>query len=156
MCKCTPASIAGFKKKLSAPILNRIDLKVLVSSFDLHAGDEYDYATVTIRSRIQRAREIQQKRYPKGDPRRAFITCNAEVPDKSQFAWDIDRNAEAHFERVYQDLNVSTKRTEVKIHLVARTVADLDSSERISRKHIDAAVDLMGLKEDYFRDLFSR
>ena len=58
-CTCTPRQIETYQGKLSGPLLDRIDLKVLVSPFDERFPDAKDYASTTVRSKITRARRIQ-------------------------------------------------------------------------------------------------
>jgi len=75
---------------------------------------------------------------------------NSDVPDRSQFR-DIHPNTQTYVKDLYKKLDISP-RTEVKILLVAQTIADLNDSTRITRKHINKAVDLMGLANSFFRD----
>ena len=147
-CTCPDSVVESYKNKLSKPLLDRIDLKILVSSYDDDSDYIFDYATVTIRSRIQKARKIQEQRYK----HMANITCNGDIPDKSQFK-DIDNAALNYGKTILKQLNIETKRTEVKMFLVARTIADLAESATIKEMHIDTALDLMGLTDTYFRNI---
>lgn len=145
-CRCSAASIEAFRRKLSKPLLDRIDLKVLVSSHDHTSHDSFHYATTTISRRIQNAREMQRRRYRQ----HGRFNCNAEIPDKSQF-FGLDEHTDLYLRQRRRALNL-TPRMEVKLLLVSRTVADLHESKRIGRRHMDDAVNLMGLSHEYFRN----
>lgn len=145
-CKCTQRSIDINIKKLSGPLLDRIDMKVLVSRYDITNTDEFDYATVTVKRKIQNTRNIQEIRY-----RKTPFNCNADVPDLSQIA-ESDKLAIQYLKEFRKGLNITTPRKETKLVLVARTIADLDESKNIKRKHFEKAVEVMGLTHEYFKD----
>lgn len=151
-CKCSRAEVDSYKKQLSKPLLDRVDLKVLVSSFDNGAGQSFQYATSTVRREIDNARLIQEKRY-QDIPN---VSCNADVHDKSEFekVEKLDRSVQNALQKTYRKYNVSTKRMEVKILLVARTVADLAGKTQVRPVDIENAAKLMGLSDIYFRDFY--
>ncbi|HUU15700.1 MAG TPA: ATP-binding protein [Sedimentisphaerales bacterium] len=143
-CNCNRIQIHRYKNTLSKPLLDRIDLKILV--YDTNASNAFQYATRTIQNRIANARRIQEHRY-RGNQ---YIHCNADVPDKSQFR-DMHPKTEMFLKDLYGRMNI-TPRMKVKICLVAQTIADLNESTRVTQKHINIAVDLMGLNNPYFQD----
>lgn len=149
-CTCTYREVVRFRDRLSQPLLDRIDLKVLVSEYDnVQIEESTDSASSTIRKAIQSARNIQKQRYEKA----SFGECNAYVPDKSQFtryAPSLLPNVKQHLSGIYRCTDM-TKRMEVKLLLVSRTIADLADSRKIRIKHVDEAVNLMGLKSNYFK-----
>lgn len=147
-CTCTIRTIEQYKNKISKPLLDRIDLKVFVSPFDKKESYNFDYATVTVKNKIQKARETQRKRYSG----KSSINCNGDVPDKSKME-DVDGSILKYLSEVSKKFNIYTKRTEVKALLVARTIADYNTSDEIEKEHMDLAMDLMGIKDHYFRDL---
>lgn len=149
-CRCSRAEVDSYKKQLSKPLLDRIDLKVLVSSYDNGSGQAFQYATRTVCREINGARLIQERRYQ----RISDVSCNADVHDKSQFEKieKLDRLVQNALQRTYKKYNVSTKRMEVKILLVARTVADLAGSVQVRPIDIERAAQLMGLSDPYFGD----
>ncbi len=149
-CTCSNYVIENYKNKLSTPLLDRIDLKVLVSAYD-SAQSKYEYSTSTVRKEVFAARDKQKRRYKKSP----HIACNADVPDADEFYKFNDTNTDTklYFNKTLREHNISTKRTEVKVLLVSRTVADLDNSRHIKPKHINEAVNLMGLTDTYFKDM---
>jgi magnesium chelatase family protein len=148
-CICTSATIESYKKKLSGPLLDRIDLKVMVSSFD-KSMTEHDYATSTIKNKITLARNLQKERYKK-EP---YISCNADVPNEKKFVEldALDKETSNYLRNTYKQYNIGSNRVQVKIILVSRTIADLEEAKIISKKHIDLAVQLMGVNDEYFKD----
>jgi magnesium chelatase family protein len=151
-CTCTNSKISRFREKLTQPLMDRIDLKVFLSPYDKGQDFEYDYASSTVRKQIQAARDIQEERY-KGEE---FGVSNACVPDRSQFERctpPLDSNVKAFIEDTCRRL-IDTKRKEVKLLLVSRTISDLDGAKNIRIKDVKEAISLMGLEHPYFRGTF--
>lgn len=148
-CTCSTSTINLYKKKLSGPLLDRIDLKVLLSSFD-DSTKERDYASSTFKREITAARAIQHERYK----RIPYIACNADVPNASIYEeFDVlDKTISDYLKKCIQKLRIGSKRSQDKLLMISRTIADLESSTKISTHHIDAAVALMGLDNEYFKD----
>jgi magnesium chelatase family protein len=148
-CSCSTATIESYKKKLSGPLLDRIDLKVLVSSFD-ESLKGHDYATSTFKREISTARKVQEDRYKKV----SFISCNADVPNFKEFEiYDLlDKEINDYLITIYKKYNIGSNRVQVKLILVSRTIADLKSAKKINKNHIDLAVELMGINDNYFKN----
>ena len=151
-CACNNLQISRFREKLTQPLMDRIDLKVFLSPYDKEQNVEYDYATSTVKKQIQAARDIQEKRY-KGEE---FGISNACVPDRSQFercTSPLDSSVKDFIEDTCRRL-IDTKRKEVKLLLVSRTVADLERAKNIRIRDVKEAISLMGLEHPYFRGTF--
>ena len=145
-CNCTHREIATFRDKVSTPIQDRIDLKVLLSSCRDGGNNEFNYATSTIQKRITVAREIQQKRYLKD----STIFCNADIKDRAQFE-QFDKllpGIKNSLNATHKKLDM-TERQKTRLLLVCRTVADLAQSGKIEKNHIVKAVKLMGLNDKF-------
>lgn len=148
-CRCTKSEVQQYLNKLSVPLLDRIDLKVLVSEHDRVPLDEMHYASKTIKTRIKTARITQKNRYESA----RFGSCNAEVPDKTQYfkyAPQLRENVAGYIEERIRELDL-TPRMKVKLHLVSRTVADFSDSREVRIADVKEAIVLMGLDQDYFR-----
>lgn len=143
-CRCTPSEVRKYKKKISGPLLQRIALKVLVSKCD-NSRRVYGYASSTVRTQIQEAREAQKRRYKKS----TLFRCNADIPDRSQFE-ELDGDTARYYRKRCRELD--SPRMEVKILLVARTIADLAGVRTVRPEHLERAIDLMGLTNEYFAD----
>lgn len=151
MCTCSKIEVARYKDKLSKPLLDRIDLKVRVYSSDNETIDKVHYATQTMRNKIKKAREIQHNRYKKSQ----YFNTNVSVPNADEFhKWNGELRPESKrlFTWANQEFRL-TKRMEVKLLLVSRTIADLEPSDFIEARHIKEAITLMGLNDPYFTSI---
>ena len=148
-CTCSRHSIAAFRQKLSGPLLDRIDLKVMVSAFDREDSGGPTHATSTVQRLIQQARDVQESRYRRAG---ATFNCNADVPDLSQLA-DTDKEATGLLRKVSKKYKIETLRKQTKLVLVARTVADLAGARAISEPHMEKAAELMGINDPYIGEL---
>ncbi len=135
-CNCSTTQILQYQKKISGPLLDRIDLVVHVGRVphdELLKKSKSNVAD-TLRLDIKRARTTQQKRYS------SSTTSNATLSSqqiKKQFTLSEDvRNLLA---QASQKLHLST-RSYFKIIKIARTIADLEQQDHISTKHISEAL----------------
>jgi magnesium chelatase family protein len=132
-CVCTPTQIARYKKKLSGPIVDRIDLWVEVSRVEHDNLSEKPDKPVNkeIRERIVGAREIQAKRFVNKN-----IKTNGEMSAKDLV---LTVNLSEDVKKILNDsakmLNISA-RSYHKLMKVARTIADLENSPEIEKNHI--------------------
>lgn len=154
LCRCRRHQIESHLNRLSGPLLDRIDLKVLVSDCDNTWVAAKAYATQTVRRSIESARTLQHERY--GDSE--SIRCNADVPNRAVFGTVVESllpRTATYLDEVYRSLRL-TKRLEVKLLLVARTIADLAGAAHVRQKDVREAVELMGLTSPLLRMLTRR
>jgi magnesium chelatase family protein len=137
-CVCSPPAIQKYRAKLSGPLLDRIDLHVEVPALvidEIAADDTTSEASAAIRSRVERARKIQNRRlkphglYENGQMgvRQVRSFCGL-APDARQ----LIRNA-------IHTLGLSARAYD-RILRVSRTIADLDGAETIRAADIAEAV----------------
>lgn len=134
-CACMPGTLASYQRKLSGPIVDRIELWVKVSKIDHKKLSEKPSGedTATIRRRISQARDRQQERF--GKHPRGIMTNNEMRAD------DIDRfiALAPHIRTLF---NTSAERLRLsprayhKTLKVSRTIADLANSHEILEPHI--------------------
>jgi len=138
-CTCMPGTLAGYQRKLSGPIVDRIDLWVKVSKMshdklsDIKAGED----TATVRERITAARELQQARFATHP--RAITTNNEMRADDIEQFIALTPKLRTLFNTSAEKLKLSP-RAYHKVLKVARTIADLDASENITEKHLMEAL----------------
>ena len=149
-CTCRSREVESYGAKLSAPLLNRIDLKVMVSSHDHVDETGYRYASSTVKRQIRDALAVQESRYAN------VPNCdrNADVANRARFEKltpKVPSHVEGYVDRLFK--LIESKRTQVKVLLVARTIADLEGVVQIRLKDVKEAVDLMGLVDGYFSKL---
>jgi len=136
-CICGPAQIVRYQKKISGPLLDRIDLHVEVPrvQFDKLASEQLEETSNHIRERVETARAIQTKRF-----KHSHIHTNSEMSNK-----DIKQYCALNEESVdllraaMNQLHLSA-RTYNRILKLARTIADLGKSDKISLEHIAEAL----------------
>ncbi len=136
-CSCTIDQIQRYQKKISGPLMDRIDIQIEVPAvnYDEISSQESAESSVEIRKRVIRAREIQKKRYAEEG-----ILTNAELtaPLVKKYCV-LSEQAEALLKQAFQALGL-TARGYDKIIKVARTIADLEESENIELHHLAEAI----------------
>lgn len=146
VCRCTDAQIRRYISKLSGPLLDRIDLQIEVDnvSYDEFRSNQKAEASADIKSRIDKARQIQIERF-KNDT----INSNAEMKEKHLKRYcGIDQKSEKLLKMAFERLNLSARGTS-RILKVARTIADLEGLENIQSQHIAEAIQYRGLDRKY-------
>jgi magnesium chelatase family protein len=123
-----------YLSKISGPLIDRIDIHVEVPSvpFKQLTSKARGTDTASIRARVLEAREIQK--------RRQGATINAELSGKllDQFA-AMDDEAHMLLGQAMNEMGLSARAYD-KVRRVARTIADLEKSERVQSSHIAEAV----------------
>ena len=136
-CTCPPGAPARYLSKVSGPLLDRLDIHVEVPPVDyaLLADKEEGEPSAVIRERVNRARQIQLKRFAGTN-----IPCNAYMtpPMIGQFG-ALDEAGEKLMKGAFDRLGL-TGRSHDRILRMARTIADLDGSEDIRVHHLAEAV----------------
>jgi magnesium chelatase family protein len=144
-CHCLPGYIQRYQKKISGPILDRIDLHVQVSEVDLQklSSLEKGESSATIRKRVQTARDIQKERY--ADTR---YTCNGELSTKALRTYCLlESPAKQLLLKAAMKMNLSA-RSYNKVIKIARTIADLDGEEKIKENYVLEAIQYRQKEED--------
>ncbi len=137
VCTCTPAEIRRYRRKISGPLLDRIDIQVEVDniSYDELTSGEKRESSETVRERVNIARRIQRNRFSEYK-----LNTNAEMGERelNEFC-RLGRESEEILRRAFERMKLSA-RARARIIKVSRTIADLDGSEEILPKHVFEAV----------------
>ena len=136
-CKCSDTQIRKYKAKISGPLLDRIDLQIQVDSvkYDDLVSTELEESSQVVRARVNKARQIQLERFKEDG-----ITTNAEMGERELNKYcKLSLENEKLFKRSFEALHLSA-RGRSRILKVARTIADLDYSETIEKKHLLEAI----------------
>lgn len=137
-CVCTPGQIVRYLNKISGPLLDRIDIQCEIQpvNFNELSTLKPGEPSSAIRERVVAARRIQELRYKdfKG------VHCNAQMTERMlhQYA-QPDAESMDMLRKAMERLQLSA-RAYGRILKVARTIADLDGSERVQMLHIAEAV----------------
>lgn len=136
-CSCSPIQIERYRKKISGPLLDRIDLHVEVPrvEFEKLSSNHTGETSASIRARVEEARSRQTYRF-KNLP----IETNTEMKNKElkEFCALNDASIELMRQAV-SHMNLSA-RSYHRILKVSRTIADLNSSDKIETEHIAEAL----------------
>lgn len=136
-CSCSQQQILRYQKKISGPLLDRIDMIIHVGRVDhshLLVSAPSKKVTPDLQKKITAARLIQEKRF------KNTIHTNATVNSKEvKKYFHLREDARALLEKAAKNLDLST-RSYFKIIKVARTIADLDGSLDIEQQHITEAL----------------
>ena len=140
-CTCAQALVTKYQKRISGPLLDRIDIHIEVPLVDYEklSGDRLGESSEAIRARVQAARDIQNKRFSKNGS--SDIVCNADMRggEIRQFC-KVGEEGQRLMRAAMTQLKLSARtyhRTQsVKL---ARTIADLAGSEEVQSVHLAEA-----------------
>ena len=142
-CRCTGGIIQRYLGKISGPLLDRIDLHIEVPAVpyqELRHGDS-GTSSAEISARVADARAIQSARG----------YYNSQIPANTlRKLCALDEAGERTLEMAVRRLGMSA-RAHDRMLKVARTIADLDHSERVSAKHLAEAVQYRSLDRTYWQ-----
>lgn len=135
-CICKPSDIDRYKRKISGPIMDRIDLWVNVGNVDfekLSNGEREGETTEEIKNRVLKARKIQELRF-KNAQRKISSNSEMNVKELNIFA-PLDEETKKILNESAERLQLSARAYHRTIKL-ARTIADLSGSDQILTSHI--------------------
>ncbi|MCI7124781.1 MAG: YifB family Mg chelatase-like AAA ATPase [Agathobaculum sp.] len=136
-CTCSTSSVRQYLKRLSGPLLDRIDLQVTVQPVEYAAlaarGTANEESSADIRARVLAARTVQYARQGKD-------TCNASIaPAQLAAHCPLSEDASHMFAAAFERLGL-TARAHDRVLRVARTIADLANSSTIEAVHLAEAL----------------
>jgi magnesium chelatase family protein len=136
-CICSETSVLRYRERLSGPLLDRVDMYIEAPSLEFDELRERPQCepSSAIRARVNLAREAQRQRYAG-----IGVGCNAYIGSRQLERFcELSSEGEALMRAAFSRLAM-TARSYDRILRVARTIADLDSSEGIKTKHLAEAV----------------
>lgn len=138
-CSCTPAEIKRYMRRISGPLLDRIDIHIRVArvKYEELSSKQKAESSAVIRQRVEKARELQRKRLkPYG------LFCNAQMSHAIiHKECPLPPEAQKLLEQAFSRLMLSARSYD-RIIKVARTIADLAGAKDISAVHIAEAIQL--------------
>lgn len=136
-CSCSEQSVLNYRSRISGPLLDRIDIIVEVPAVqfeDLRRRREAE-PSAAVKERVNRARKQQHKRYGEQSG-----MCNARMgPAELRSFCRLDDESAQLMQQAFDAFGL-TARSYDRILKVARTIADLEGSERITTDHIAEAI----------------
>jgi len=136
-CTCSPSTVTKYQKRISGPMLDRIDIHIEVPrvNYEKLSSDRLGEPSEAIRARVQAARQRQLERFAGTN-----IICNADmrVAEVRKFC-KLDETGDNLIRAAMSQLNLSA-RAYHRILKLARTIADLAGSEQIQTPHLAEAL----------------
>ena len=142
-CRCSPGQVERYRRKISGPLLDRIDLHVEAPAVEYKELSDTVPAesSSVIKERIQKARGIQRQRFAKSRK----TSCNARMSHAQlKEHCRLDDRGHELLKNAMTDLNFSARAYD-RILKVARTIADLAGSESIAPDHLLEALSYRNL-----------
>ncbi len=146
-CRCTPFQIQRYQGRISGPLLDRIDISVEMSEVGYSdiASKAQGESSAAIRTRVNRARNMQRARY-----QQEGIYFNAQLPNRMLKTYcALDASSEAMLKQAFSSLHLSA-RAYSRILKVARTIADIEEEKMIKSAHIAEAIQYRSLDSHTF------
>ncbi len=138
-CECSVSEIRRYTRKISGPLLDRIDIHIRVPrvKYEELSSKKRAESSAQIRQRVVKAREIQLKRLKK-----YHLFCNGQMNHALlQKLCVLEPPAQFLLEQAFKKLNLSARSYD-RIIKVARTIADLSGTKNIEASHIAEAIQL--------------
>ncbi|HKK10257.1 MAG TPA: ATP-binding protein, partial [Bacteroidales bacterium] len=145
-CVCAPGQVQKYLNKISGPLLDRIDLHVEVVPvpFEKLTEKSDGESSESVRDRVVKARQIQEKRYAE----KRNVHANAQMSTKQlREVCQINQAGHTLLKNAMEKLSLSARAYD-RILKVARTIADLESSENIKTEHLAEAIHYRSLDRD--------
>lgn len=135
-CRCTPFERHRYLSHLSGPILDRIDICIEAAPLDFHQlqSGEKGEGSDSMQKKVMQARSWQEKRFQKTAVR---FNSDMKAGELEQFC-PLGKEEKMVMEQLFRSLNLSA-RAYHRLLKVARTIADLEDSEKIHAKHLREA-----------------
>jgi len=137
ICSCSPSQIVKYQRKISGPILDRIDLHIEVPRLKFDKLEEVDSGETSaeIRDRVEKARVTQKERFKK----LAIITNSEMNSHQIKKFCPLDEKSIALLRTAVSSMRLSA-RAYYRLIKIARTIADLAGMENITPDHLAEAV----------------
>ena len=136
-CTCSPAAVTRYQKRISGPLMDRIDISVEVPpvEYDKLVDEAPAEDSALVRKRVERARELQRERF-----KRHGYLCNSEMgPGEVWKFCPLEEGAKSLLQAATTQLSLSARAFH-RILKVARTISDLDNSGEIGVAHLAEAL----------------
>jgi len=145
-CVCAPGIVQKYLSKISGPLLDRIDIHIEVTpvAFSELSSERVAESSENIRTRVINARKIQSKRFEKN----AGVYSNAQMSaNLLRSVCKIDEAGQTLLKNAMEKLGLSARAYD-RILKVARTIADLSSSDTIQTAHLAEAIQYRSLDRE--------
>lgn len=136
-CTCSLSMVSRYQKRISGPLLDRIDIHIEIPrvEYEKLTDDRLGEKSEDIRARVEKAREMQRRRFAG-----TSLICNADMgPAEVREYCQVDDAGRSLLKAAMQQLSMSARAFH-RVLKLARTIADLAGSERIETSHLAEAI----------------
>jgi magnesium chelatase family protein len=136
-CTCSPGTVTKYQKRISGPLLDRIDIHIEVPrvEFDKLSDQRLGESSALIRNRVEAARQRQRDRFGSNG-----VTCNADMrPAEVRKFCALDDTGRSLMKAAMNQLQLSA-RAYHRVLKLARTIADLAGCDTIAPTHLAEAL----------------
>ncbi len=136
-CACSPASVVKCQKRISGPLLDRMDMfsEVPPVEYEKLVDTDFQEGSAEVRARVETARGIQRSRFSNTP-----ITCNAEMgPSEVWQFCQVDDGARGLLQAAMKQLNLSARAFH-RVLKLSRTIADLAGADSIGIAYLAEAL----------------
>ena len=136
-CTCSSAMVTRYQKRISGPLMDRIDIHVEVPRLDYEklSDDRFGEPSDTVQKRVEAARDAQRLRFEQTE-----LTCNADMhPQEIRLYCHLDETGDSLMRSAMSQLQL-TARAYHRVLKLARTIADLAGDEKITPNHLAEAL----------------
>ena len=148
-CRCSEHAASLYISKISGPLLDRFDMHIEVMPVDYNelTDKRKEEPSSEIRKRVNRARKFARERFEALDTK---ALCNAQMPENiCREICALSEDADALLREAFDKTGMSA-RAYNRVLKVARTIADLEESEKILEEHILEAIQYRSLDRKYW------
>jgi magnesium chelatase family protein len=139
-CTCAPSTVTKYQKRISGPLLDRIDIHVEVPRVDYQKlrDDRLGEASAVIRARVEAARQRQRERFRGDGIIDRMTNADMRVAEVRKFC-KLDEAGESLVRAAMGQMNLSARGYH-RVLKLARTIADLAGADRIEATHLAEAL----------------
>jgi len=147
-CTCRPHEIRRYRKKISGPFMDRIDIFVDVQRLEKEELTERSegQSSATIRKRVSKGRKAQAHRFDRDD-----FTNSLMSSEQVEKYCQLNESAESLVKQAIDRYGFSA-RAYHKVLKISRTIADLDGSENISPEHVSEAIQYRSTRDKLLQE----
>ncbi len=141
-CTCSNSTITKYQKRISGPLLDRIDIHIEVPrvEYDKLSDQRQGEFSSAVQARVEAARQQQRQRFSAERLAASGISCNADMrPAEVRLFCQLDDTGRSLMRTAMSQLQLSA-RAYHRILKLARTIADLAGSESIQSQHLAEAL----------------
>jgi magnesium chelatase family protein len=145
-CICSPGQISKYKRKISGPLMDRIDLHIEIPpvKYDRLATEKVGEESKAVKDRVERARQVQRDRF-----KNEKINANSEMNLQQMKKYcQLDSEGQQILKTAVNNLHLSA-RSYHRVLKISRTIADLAGLDKIASAHLAEALQYRPREENF-------